>query len=352
MTRTRLYDCRMSRLPSAVGLCDSDIRGIASIVNASQRRLLYCKEAGEESWIGTWAEVRFNVSRSAPSVTFDREIARLELVDLCDQPIDVNNAFVEYLRFGNGRMPKQFRNCHSRCFTPAVYTRDNVPIRTEFAATPQFIWAYPTDPADNGKRVLMQGADSNGLTIYSQDGLNRVIGQFANLSTPFVAWPMQFSSITGIQKDVTNAPVNIFMVDPTTGAQTLLTSMQPSETTAWYRRYIFTDLPFSCCAPNGSVVGSTVSVTAIVKLELVPVVGDTDYCLIGNIEALTEEAMAIRYSTMDSVDSKQLAAIKHRDAVRFLNGELTHYLGKDDPATYIALFGSARLERRGIGTMI
>jgi hypothetical protein len=353
--RLRLYDIRISNLPSAVGLCQSDIAGIANIVNSAQRRLLYCKEAGEEGWYGGWAETIFTTNRTTPYVTFDNSVARLEFVDLCDSPISVNNQFMEYVRFGNGRMPKLFRTQHTGCFRPEVYSRNNVPTIQDLAPPPQNIAAFITDPTDVGKRVMIQGTDNNGMQVFTQDGFQRAAGQFATLSTPFVVWPQQWNTITGIQKDITNGPVQIFQMDPTTGAQVLLANMQPYETTAWYRRYFFHPLPFACCNsvafPNicTPTPPQNIQVTAIVKLEFVPVRFDTDYCLIQNLEALTEEAMAVRYSTMDSQDSKALALVKHKEAVRFLNGEVQHYYGTDNPAINISVFGDAHLWRQGIG---
>jgi hypothetical protein len=134
--------------------------------------------------------------------------------------------------------------------------------------------------------------------------------------------------------------------------------MQPTETTAWYRRYYFNSLPCNCCSfvcPNPCSPiqpAASVSITAIAKLDFIPVITDTDYCLIQNLEALKEESMSYRYSKMDSPQSKQLEAIKHRNAVRLLNGEITHYLGTTDPAVNLAVFGSARLQRQSIGTLI
>jgi len=95
-----------------------------------------------------------------------------------------------------------------------------------------------------------------------------------------------------------------------------------------------------------------VQVTGIVKLDLVPVMVDTDYLLINNLEAIIEECQSIRYSQMDTPAAKQMAAERHIQAIRLLNGEIAHYLGLDMPAVNVAPFGSARLERRNIGTMI
>jgi len=340
-----------------VGLCTSDQVGVFNFLNSSQRRLIYCKEAGDESWWGTWAEIAFTMSRDRPFLTLDRNVARLELVNLCDRPITVNNQFQEYLRFGNGRFPKIFRQAHCGCWVPEAYSRNNVPTFVDMVPG-SFLQAFPTNSADVGRRVLMQGVDSNGTTVISQDGFNRVQGLFATLQSPFVQWPIQWNRITGIQKDATAGPVNIYSMDPNTGAQVLLVTMQPTETTAWYRRYFFNSLPFNCCTfdcPNPCsplVPAQSVVMTAIAKLEFIPVVTDTDYCLIQNLEALKEESMSYRYSKMDSPQSKQLEAIKHKNAVRLLNGELAHYLGVTMPAVNLAVFGSARLEKQAIGNML
>ena len=99
MQRLRLIDCRLSRLPSVVGLCQADIPGIAQFVNSAQRRLLMCKEAGDEGWWGTFAEISFLANRHHPYITLPREIARIEAMSVCDRPVPVNNQFFEYLEF-------------------------------------------------------------------------------------------------------------------------------------------------------------------------------------------------------------------------------------------------------------
>lgn len=142
--------------------------------------------------------------------------------------------------------------------------------------------------------------------------------------------------------------VRIYQTDPSTGEQVLLLTMQPSEQTASYRRYYFNQLPLNCCnVPSES--STTVQVTAIAKLDLIPVTYDTDYTLIQNMEAIIEEAQSIRYSEIDSPGAKQMAQEKHRQAIWLLNGELNHYLGMNSPAIQVRPFGSARLERVNIG---
>jgi hypothetical protein len=97
---------------------------------------------------------------------------------------------------------------------------------------------------------------------------------------------------------------------------------------------------------------NTVTVTCLAKLEKIPVFADPDYTLLQNIEAITEEAQAVRYDGMDLPNKSILVGQHHTSAIRLLNGELTHYLGLNEPAINFAPFGSARLYRKRIGTLI
>jgi len=181
---------------------------------------------------------------------------------------------------------------------------------------------------------------------------NYVQGVYLTLASPFVATQFIVGQITGIQKDVTAGQVQIVAIDPTTGAQTTLLTMEPGETTAWYRRYFLASLPNDCCRLPPFTVPQPLTVTAIAKLELIPVVTDPDFLLIQNLEALKHEAMAYRYSKMDTAEAKKLEADNHLAAIRLLIGEIRHYLGQDLPAINFSPFGSARLSRQRIGSMI
>jgi hypothetical protein len=351
--RLRLFDIKLSDFPQALGFCQGDTARIAKAANTCNRRLLYAKEAGEEGWWGTWAEILFTVSRTLPYITLPREVARLELVDVCGRARPVQNQFYEYLRFGNGRLPKLTPNNHQNLFRlTEAYTRNNVPTFTDLSNAPQFLAVYMTDPADFGKRVLLQGTDNNGSVIYSQDGTNPVMGEYVNLRMPFITSVNRFNTITGIQKDITLGQIQIFQVDPTTGAQVLLVTMEPSEQTASYRRYFFNPLPLSCCPVTVTIPPQPITVTAIAKLDFIPMQVDQDYSLIQSIDALTEEAQSMRLGFVDNKSSKAMAQERHIQAIRYLMGEVGHFVGIDQPAVAFRPFGSARLERQRIGTMI
>jgi hypothetical protein len=229
-------------------------------------------------------------------------------------------------------------------------SRNNAVTFTDLSSPPQYIRVRITDATDVGKRALIGGTDNNDAVIYTQDGLNKAVGVYVPFDTPFVTTTYQFDSISGIQKDVTNGDVQFYQVDPTSGDEILLLTMEPSETTASYRRYYLSALPRSCCPPPNST--GSVSVVAICKLELVPVTYDTDYLLIQNLEALTEECQSIRYSEMDTPSAKQMAAERHAQAIRLMNGELNHYIGAEQPAIGFRPFGSATLQRQRIGQLL
>ena len=353
MQRLRLYDVRLSELPQAIGYCQADMARIANAVNRAQRRLLLCKEAGEEGWWGTYAEIRFNLSRATPYWTAPRGIARLIACDVCSKPVPIRNQWTEYMQWGNGRMPKLWS--HMDHFNPLqAYARNNA--ITAIDMTPgKLLAAYVTQSDDVGTRIFFQGTDANNVQVVNLDNGNTVLGYYVRgiLNTPAIT-PFQWNSLTGIQKDITEGEVQIFEIDPTTGDQSLLLTMEPSETTASYRRYYFDNLPCSCCVPAGTTpsASSTVQVTAIAKLEMVPVSSDQDYLLIQNLEAITEEAQAIRFSQMDNSTGPAMAAAHHANAVRYLNGELTHYLGKLTPAVQFSPFGSADLRKQRIGDLV
>lgn len=337
--RLRLYDARVSRLPACIGVCIEDITQIAAAVNTSQRRLLVCKESGDEGWFGTWAEMEFTVDPLNPYLTTPREVARIEAMTVCNDIVPVQNQFYQYLQFGNGTLPRTCRP--DGCRILQTYTQNNVPLFVDPPAAPFLIRAYMTNAADLNKRVLIAGLDSNGKPIFTQDGMNRVIGQFVALDGPFVTWPQQFNRIQAIQKDYTSGQVDLYSVDPTTGVETLILTMQPSEEVASYRRYYLNPMPQNCCNSSATTVG----VKAMVKLDLIPARGDTDFLLLTNLEAIIEECQAVRYSEMDSPGAKAMAEDRHRQAVNFLNGEITHYVGSNTPSIEFAPFGTARLSR-------
>ena len=81
------------------------------------------------------------------------------------------------------------------------------------------------------------------------------------------------------------------------------------------------------------------------QLEYTPVTCDTDYLIIGNLPALIAEGQSLRLERMDNSSAKQEALMHHKQAIRYLQGELVKYEGREQPALNFAPFGRQRLGR-------
>ena len=165
-----------------------------------------------------------------------------------------------------------------------------------------------------------------------------------SFADPFSDSVNQFASISGIIKDVTVGPVIINQVDPDTGEETYLTTMDPHEVTAQYRKYLLNNLPVQCCTTSSGIV----QVTSMVKLDFIPVKSDSDFLTIQSLPALIEEVQAIKYSRMDSEIAAKLEEKHHAKALSLLFGQLDHYLGKTQTAISVPIFGSNRLRAQPI----
>ena len=337
--RKTLRDVRLSRIPEAIGACRDDIATLVSTVNEAQQRLITDELQPDEGWWNTWAIMLFNLSQDDPYFTTPRGVARVTATNLCKKPVLLRNQFYEYMDFGNGIRP--LGCCSTACENLGAWDRGQVVTFFDIAPPNKVLRMFLTDESDVGKRVFISGKDAFGNIVYSQDGLNRVTGEFVELVSPFSDTTNQWTELSGIQKDITNGPVQFFEVDTVTGDDRLILQMEPGETIAAYRRYFVNGLPQNCCGDSENI-----QVSALVKLDFIPVVVDTDYLLIGNLAALKEECMAIRMSEMDSTEAKRGAMAHHANALRLLAGELDLYVGKEKVSITVPIFGSDKLQRQ------
>ena len=335
-----------STLPQALGKCAQDRSAVAAYVNQAIEQLIADPMAPEEGWYGSFANMVFNVpvSNLTGSIITPREVARIDVLDICNRPRFIRNGFYEYLMFGTGKLP---RACNPLCTNVRqAFERDNVPLLAPFPTTgPQTIRLYPSNNADVGKLVQLQGIDQNGKVVYGVDPVTgeAIIGESLALQIPFTTAAFSYQEITGLMKDPTLGPMTVFAVDAA-GDHTQITTMEPDETTAAYRQYFLNGLPAACCnTPQGIV-----QVQAQVKLDFVPVLNDSDYLLIQSIPALIEECMAIRWSRIDAPQATAKEKTRHAKALSILCGQLDHYYGKTKTAIGMRLFGSDRLRPQPI----
>lgn len=289
----------------------------------------------------------FNVSRTDPYLTLPSQFARAISVDVCRTPIRINSEWYEFLEDGVGLQSP----CPVGCQLLEGYERSNVNTAYDLTESNQLIRVYLTDIRDVGKRILFSGAkDQNGNGIYQTDVTQQVMGLMLTLNVPFATSSMIVTSFNAISKDDTYGDVVIKQVDATTGAESLLSRLGPTEMNPVYRRYYLGGLPTGCCNTPGST--TTAQVVAMCKYEFAPVSRPTDFLLTGNIPALKKECQSIRHDEIDSAESKALSVLEHREAVKMLNQEIGHYTGRNQIAVNVAPFGSAALSRQRIGSLM
>jgi len=340
MNRRTLLDARMSRIAGSIGTCPNDNVGLLETINEAQQRLIMDEAQPDEGWWGTWGVMNFNLTQADPYFTTPRDVARVTLIDICKKPIVLRNQFYEYLEFGNGLRPLA---CCSTgvCENLGAFDRGPVVSFKDIRPPNKRIRVFATDETDYGKRVLLSGKDPFDNIFYSQDGFQRVTGEFVTLATPFAETVNEFSVWNGVQKDLTNGQVQFHEVDTVTGEMRLLLTMEPSETVGCYRRYFVNGLPNTCA--TGCPSPQEIQISALVKLDFIPAVADTDYLIIGNLAALKEECLSIRLSEMDSPNAKRMAASHHAAALRLLFGELDLYVGKERVSINVPLWNGDRL---------
>jgi hypothetical protein len=332
-----------SRLPSVLVLCENDVARVKEYLNEAVFNLV--QAGGETGWFGSWAKVVFNVAAADPYITLPAKFARAIAFDVCRVPVRIQNEWYEFLEAGIGLQSEVNR----KCSVLETYERGNVPTAYDLTSSNQYIRIYVTDIRDVGKRVVFsQALDQNGNGIYTTDGTQTVDGFYLDLLSPMVTTSFIVTAFKAVQKPNTFGDIIVKQVDATTGEESLLARYTPDENNPSYRRYYIQALPRECCCSGET----TVPVTAMLKYEYYPVNRVTDLVLIQNISALIAECESIRYGAMDTVQAQQLSAAKHQRAIMLLNQQLTHEYGKSMPAINVAPWGTAKLERQGIGTMV
>lgn len=290
--RTNFAQVRTSSIPAALSFCATDAR-LPRYVNEAQRRLL-----NRGNWWGTFQLAQFCVTKGC--LTWPREIATIEAVSLCSKPVNIRNMWYEFL--GPVDYPNSccstdkcdnVCNAGDPCSLGALQDRGVVPAFEDITGTGKKIMVQAAHSSDNGKRILLQGIDNNGLNIRTQDGALWVDGEYVILNTASILSANTFSTLTGVQKDATNMSVRIYQYDVATSTiEKNLAVYQPDELIPQYRRSYILSLS-SACASGCSCAKGTHQVNAVVKLEFIPALVDTDWLIIGNLDALKFMAMSI-----------------------------------------------------------
>jgi len=299
--RLTLGMIKQGRTPQALGVCADDPR-LVQWLNEAQERLL-----NRGRWYGTVARVMFCVSDNC--VTWPREVATIEAIKLADASVPIRNLWYEFRQFSGPNVPQEWDAAGSSL---ELVDRGMSPTVSDIRGTNKKVRVYATRAEDEGKRILVQGRDENGQWIRTNDGGTIVDGEWITLSLTGTDSVNYFDGgITGVQKDVTSYDVLMYQWGGTS-VERLLGRYQPTEVAPMYRRSYIRNMPYA-----GS--NELTQVEAIVSLQHVPVVTDTDWFIIQNEPALKLGALSVK---LEEVGETDRAEIEMRKAIRELQRQL------------------------------
>lgn len=317
--KTTYAQFQASPIPGNLGYCPTD-KHLLQLLNKARQRML-----NHGKWFGTVCRASFKADNGC--VAFPEAVADFERIAIHGRPIPIHNGWYDFVE-NLGRVPMCGR-CHNhgghgrcgRCSCLSSTDMGTSPLFTQFQGD-KFIKLYPSHPSDVGKRVLIQGYDQNHIPIRNQDGLgNWYSGEYLTLALPFVVSVAQYSSVTAVQKDVTNERVLAYELDPVTTLEQPIAIWGPTNVSPSFRRLSIPWIRRGSCS-NGQPCHTTVD--AIVKLDYAPVADPTDWLVIDNLVALEHACRGEQYFEQDR---PQEAATEIAVALAELNHELRTHTG-------------------------
>jgi hypothetical protein len=355
--RKTLAQAKNSTIAQAVGLATCDERFV-QLLNEAQARL-----ADMGKWWGTYKKLRICVT--AGCITWPREVKTIEAMNLCGYNIPIQNQWYEFQT--DERAPRT--GCgREGCEQEQLLDRGMVTQYRDSIETCYFQVA-PELAADAGKRVLLQGIDpvtNQAIRTYDTVSGEYVWGEYVTLPnpniTPFVQTTKQFKKpgLTGAQKPLTQGRLRISTYNGTTTTEVALWG--PSEENPEYRRTYLINMPEVCggtqgcntsqdnccidhgdgCVPPDEACTNTV-VEAIVRLDFIPAIVDSDWLFIGNLQAIKHMMKAIQKEDRNQYTE---AEREIQLALRSLRNELEAYSPNERSVINVQPYGSAKIEYR------
>jgi hypothetical protein len=159
------------------------------------------------------------------------------------------------------------------------------------------IRVYPTHASDVGKKIIIQGYDSNGIWVRTSYGGLVQDGEQVTLALPHTdtatIWgPQPNKGCNGapvnVIKDRTNYRVLLYSLNTDDATEIQLARYEPNETEPMYRVVTIPNFRTTCGCDSSTL-------TAIVSLQHVPVVNDTDFLLFQNMASYQMGVLAEKH---------------------------------------------------------
>lgn len=281
-------------------------------LNSALERLL-----NKGHWWGTTQ--KYTVSVTSQLMSLPPQFATIETVAVCQRPVQVRDIWYEFAENGWG-VRKDTDFCNSQ-----VIFRGNFPVFSDIIPAGKKLRFQCDLAADVGKTVLAFGLDDSGNWIRTMQGGVWADGEVILLTqSPGTPSANFFSKVTDIQKPVTSGQVWLYEFDGV-ATNRLIGQYQYFETNPYYPRYLLPTIP------------NTASIIDLVgKMAFIPVVNDTDYLIIGNLEALRLACMSLKEEEDGNLDRAAILMNGRKDksgmvivdgAMTLLDQELDHYKG-------------------------
>lgn len=298
--------------------------GIARVLNvppADDRFLSYVNEAYEalveemKAWGTIW---KYQICVTGGCITWPRQIAAIEAVSVCDQPLTIRNHWFEFMESGPG--PQGDGECGGCGCSLQLFDRPPAVGFADLAGTNKKIRVYADVAEDADAKILLQGYDENNNWIRTQVDGEWVDGEYVTISTTVQVSTKFFSALTGVQKPITNGTVRLFEYDTDLTTQRAIAIYEPDETVPWYRRSLINGLSNM----SGDSECETKTVIVMAKLDFIPLKNDTDFLIISSLPALKDMCQSVRKAE-NNLDSE--SASWQVRAIRKLQRQNRHYKG-------------------------
>jgi len=313
--RLTFAQVKASRIPKFLGM-DPDGTRFAQTLNEAQQRLMM-----QGLYWGTFQTYQICTTAEG-CITWPRQVASIEALAVNQEPITLRNSWFEYLQTGWGIRTT------GNSSELQLMDRGRSPIFEDITDFVSTLRVHSEVVEDASARLLVQGYDGNGNWVRTQDSGTWIDGEYIDISTTTASSVNIYTAITGIQKPTTNGPVHLSKVTGD-GLVVPIGYYEWDEQSPDYRRSIIPglgDAPQYTCGSGDPLTNKRV-VRAVVKLDHIDVVRDTDWLVIGNLPALKNACKAV---VLEEQQNRGEAEQYLGEAIRLLEVELTHYQGRSN----------------------
>lgn len=304
MARLRFQDILDSRIPAKLALCPTDEGNIQTMMQWCSA--FEARAAAYGRWWGSTQLAQFCITGSCGGacIVLPRGVAVIEAANLNGMPVNVQNMWGQFVRphltpgcgaggcsnVASAAVPCngfQPFSCRCGCGCNAVPQMQDEGMVPSYAVTGagDRIRLYATNAADNGKKVVLQGYDSNGVWVRTsidgtvQDGVQVTLSVSGVTTTQ--TWAA--GSPTALYKQLTSYNVLMFALDADDNERALGV-YQPTELNPSYRKVRLPGVKAGC----GTACGGPNTLRCLVSLEPTPITSVNDFLLYTNLPAYSD----------------------------------------------------------------